>query len=150
MSRGQIIYLHLSVALTALTGGVFALMKYWMKSDDPFAAANHPLQPHMFSAHVVVAPFLLFGLGWIFGNHIWPKFQFGNGANRATGIWSMLLIAPMALSGYLMQISTADAVRHAMAVAHWVSSGLFVVIYVVHLFGERPSRPQSPGVSPGD
>lgn len=133
MNRGQIIYLHLAVLLTAITGAVFAMMKYWMKSDDPYAVANHPLQPQALSAHLVVAPLLVFGLGWVFGNHIWPKFQVGNGKNRATGVAAMLLIAPMTLSGYLIQISTSEAIRYAMSVAHWISSGLFVVIYAIHL-----------------
>ena len=133
MSRGQIIYLHLSVILTVLTGTLFAVMKYWMKTDDPYAVANHPLQPYALSAHVVVAPLLLFGLGWIFGNHIWPKFQFGNGKNRATGVSAMLLIAPMTLSGYLIQVSTNETLRYAMSVAHWITSGLFALIYAIHL-----------------
>jgi hypothetical protein len=133
MSRAQIIYLHLAVFLTAITGAMFAVMKYWMKSDDPYAVANHPLQPHALSVHVLVAPLLVFGLGWVFGNHIWPKFQFGNGKNRATGVAAMLLIAPMTLSGYLIQIATSDAIRYAMSIAHWISSGLFVVIYAIHL-----------------
>jgi glycerol-3-phosphate acyltransferase PlsY len=72
-------------------------------------------------------------LGWVFGNHIWPKFQFWNGKNRSTGVAAMLLIAPMTLSGYLIQISTSEAIRYAMSVAHWISSGLFVVIYAIHL-----------------
>ena len=133
MSRAQAIYLHLCVLLTAATGAVFAWMKYFMTSADEFAVANHPMQPHMLSAHVVVAPLLVFGLGWFFSDHIWPKFR-GNGApNRRSGVWSMLMIVPMTLSGYLMQIATNDALRDVMAKLHWVSSGLFVVAYVVHL-----------------
>ncbi len=133
MSRAQVFYLHLAVALTSLTGAVFAVLKYFVKTDDPFAVANHPLQPHALSAHVVVAPLLLFGLGWVFGNHIWPKFRYGDGRNRATGVAAMFLIAPMTMSGYLIQISTSESLRYAMAVAHWVTSGLFVVVYAIHL-----------------
>ena len=32
--------LNVSVALMAVTGVAFAVMKYWMKSDDPFAVAH--------------------------------------------------------------------------------------------------------------
>lgn len=145
MSRAQIIYLHLTLALTTLTGLVFAAMKYWMKSEDEFAAANHPWQPHMLSAHVVIAPLLLFVLGWAFGNHIVPKLRFGGDeGNRRSGIWSMLLIAPMTLSAYLMQIATNEAIRKAMAITHWVTSAIFVIGYAAHLMAKPPKKDFSP------
>lgn len=144
MSRGQVVYLHLCVALTALTGIAFAAMKYLMTTDDPFAVANHPLQPHALSLHVIVSPLLLFGLGWIFGDHIWPKFRHGNGKNRRSGVWSMVAIVPMTLSGYLMQIATEDAIRNAMTWAHWVSSAVFTVAYVAHLFIRKPAAAAPP------
>jgi len=132
VSRVQVIYLHLCVALTAATGAVFAWMKYGMTSSDPFAVVNHPLQPAMLSAHVVVAPLLVFAFGWIFSDHILPKYRLDR-RKRPSGLWSMSAIVPMTLSGYLLQISTSDALRRAMAIAHWVASGLFVLAYLVHV-----------------
>ena len=46
MSRAQVALLQLSLLAMALTGLAFAWMKYFMKSDDPFAVVNHPLQRH--------------------------------------------------------------------------------------------------------
>ncbi len=132
------VLLNTSVALMTLTGIIFAAMKYWMKSSDPFAVANHPWQPHMLTAHVLIAPFAVFAFGWTFSNHIWPALV-NRAPNRASGVVSMLLIAPMVATGYLMQVSTADATRHAFAMAHWISAGLYVVVYVAHLTGRRPS-----------
>lgn len=132
MSRLQVVYLHVCVILTALTGIVFAAMKYFMNPAGDFAVINHPLQPYMLSAHVVIAPFVLFGFGWVFGNHIWPKFVYRDARKRSSGIWSMSAIVPMTLSGYLMQVSTADATRRAMAIAHWLTSALFLAAYVAH------------------
>jgi len=140
MSRAQVVYLQLCVAVTALTGIVFSVMKYAMKSSDPFAVVNHPLQPYMLSAHVLVAPLLVFAFGWVFTNHIWPGFAGGIARKRKSGLWSMAAIAPMVLSGYLLQVSTADATRQAMAVAHWISSALFVLAYVIHLLTKKAAR----------
>ncbi|HEY4642966.1 MAG TPA: hypothetical protein VII75_16625 [Thermoanaerobaculia bacterium] len=140
MTRAQVVYLQLCVLITALTGIVFAVMKYGMKSDDPFAVVNHPLQPAMLAAHVVIAPLLVFGFGWIFGNHIWPGFTSGIARKRKSGLWSMGAIAPMVVSAYLLQISTADATRQAMAIAHWISSALFVIAYVIHLVTKKAAR----------
>lgn len=132
MNRTQLWWLHLSIALTAITGAVFAVMRYLMQSTDEFSVVNHPLQPHLLSAHVVIAPIALFVLGWTFSNHMLPKYRFSE-EHRKSGITSMLLIAPMTLSAYLLQIATNETLRQAMAFAHWVTSGVFVVGYVVHL-----------------
>lgn len=133
MSRLQLLWLHLAVALTAITGVVFAVMKYLLKSDDEFSVVNHPLQPHMLAAHVVIAPLLLFVLGWTFSNHMLPKLRFGDGTNRRTGLGAMVLIAPMTLSAYLLQVATNETLREGMAWAHWISSGVFLVAYLLHL-----------------
>lgn len=132
MTRFQVVYLHVCVVLTALTGLAFAVMKYLMKPADDFSVINHPLQPYLLSAHVIVGPFVLFGFGWVFGSHIWPKFIYREQRKRGSGLWSLAAIAPMTLSGYLLQISTADGTRQGMAVAHWISSALFVGAYAAH------------------
>jgi hypothetical protein len=143
MSRLQVFYLQACVVLTAGTGILFAWMKYAMKGGDPFAVVNHPWQPFMLAAHVVVAPLLVFAFGWIFSEHMWAKFRNHGAPQRGTGIWSMAAIIPMVLSGYLLQIATADATRQAMAVAHWTSSGLFTLAYAVHVITKpRPSVPR--------
>lgn len=143
MSRIQLAWLHLSIALTTITGAVFAVMKYFMESSDEFAVANHPLQPHVLAAHVVIAPLALFVLGWTFSNHMLPKFRFSD-EHRKSGITTMALIVPMALSGYLLQIATNESLREAMAIAHWISSALFAIGYLVHLIlGRGKSRDQA-------
>lgn len=141
MSRLQLIWLHVSIAITTITGIVFAVMKYFMKPVDEFSVVNHPIQPHMLAVHVVVAPVALFILGWTFSNHMLPKYRFGNGERRKSGISAMWLILPMTLSAYLLQVATAEPLRQAMAVAHWVSSGVFVLAYAVHLLTRKTTEP---------
>lgn len=133
MSKLQLVWLHLSVALTTVTGVVFAVMRYFMTSDDEFSVVNHPWQPHMLAAHVVVAPLVLFILGWVFSNHMLPKWRFGDGRNQRPGLAAMWLIAPMALSAYLLQVATNETLREVMAWAHWITSAIFVAAYVTHL-----------------
>ncbi|HEX8407386.1 MAG TPA: hypothetical protein VF883_00860 [Thermoanaerobaculia bacterium] len=138
MSRLQLVWLHLSVALTTITGLVFAVMKYLMTSDDEFSVVNHPWQPHMLAAHVVIAPLVLFILGWVFSNHMLPKWRFGDGQNKKTGLAAMWLIGPMALSAYLLQVATNETLREVMAWAHWITSAIFVAAYVTHfIIGRR-------------
>ena len=133
-------FLNISVALMTLTGVVFAAMKYWMTSDDPFAVVNHPWQPHVLAAHVLLGPLAVFAFGWIFAGHVLPALA-NKAPNRSTGIAAIVLIVLMVASGYLMQVSTGDTTRHAFAVAHWISSGLFVVVYVAHLSRSAAAKP---------
>lgn len=132
MSRTSVILVHLSIAAVAITGIVFAWMKYFMETDDPFAVANHPWQPGMLAAHVVVAPAAVFALGWLWNAHILPKLKSGTRARRKSGVVGAILIFPMTVSGVLLQASTSEALRTAMEWAHWISSGFFVVAYVIH------------------
>jgi len=140
MSRAQILLLQLGVALMTVTGLLFAWMKYFVKSADESAVINHPLQPWMLAAHVVIAPLAVFAFGWVFGPHIWPGIRKRNAPKRGSGLWTVIPLAPMILSGYLLQVATADATRHAMAIAHWLSSGIFVLGYVVHLAQGRSNE----------
>lgn len=50
------------------------------------------------------------------------------------------MIVPMVLSGYLLQVSTADAMRKGAAVSHWATSAIFVLGYAVHLGRRRTIR----------
>ena len=131
---------NFSVALMAISGVVFAAMKYWMKSDDPFAVVNHPWQPYVLAAHVLFGPLAVFAFGWTFANHILPSLRKG-APNHASGVWTIVLIVLMVASGYFVQVSTGDATRNAFAVAHWIASGLFVLGYVAHLTPRRAPRP---------
>lgn len=126
------VLVHLSMAAVAITGIVFAWMKYFMTTDDPFAVANHPWQPGMLAAHVVLAPAAVFALGWLWNAHILPKLRSGTKARRKSGVSGAILILPMIFSGVLLQASTSEALRTAMEWAHWISSGFFVVAYLVH------------------
>ncbi len=132
MTKFQAWSLHIAVAVLTVTGAVFAWMKYAMKSDDPFAVANHPWQPYMLDAHVVIAPIAVFALGFVFAIHAWPRYQGRIVARRRSGIASMLMLAPMILSGYLMQVLTGETIVEAMRITHWISSAIFVFGYGLH------------------
>jgi hypothetical protein len=129
--------MHVCVVLVTVTGATFAWMKYAMKGRDEFAVVNHPLEPWMLAAHVVVAPLLVFGFGWIGNTHIWPGFRQRGVPNRRSGVGAMWMIVPMTLSGYLLQVSVADGARKGSAAVHWVTSAVFVLGYSIHLYRRR-------------
>ena len=67
MTRTEAWFSHVAAALVGGTGLVYGWMRYFAESDDPFAIANHPWQPHFQHLHVLTAPLLVFACGCSFG-----------------------------------------------------------------------------------
>lgn len=126
--RGTLVVL---VVLSGLTGLMFAAMKYLMSSDDPFAAFHHPWQPGLLAAHVLVAPALLFTLGWVFAEHVAPRFGATRHA-RSSGVVLVITIATMTASGYLLQVASDPAWRLGYAWVHGLSGTLFLLSFGAH------------------
>ncbi len=136
MTRAQRRWLYGSLAAAAATGLAFAGMKYLLASDDPFSAYNHPLQPAALQAHVLLAPVVVFVIGWVFGGHVVRHVR-AAGSGRRSG-WAMLGAAvPMVATGYLLQVFTGEGARAALAWAHGVSASLFLVSLAAHAAGAR-------------
>lgn len=118
--------------LISVSGVAYGWMKYLVQSDDPFAVVNHPLQPLMLHAHVLAAPVLLVVFGIVFNSHVGRKVG-GQVANRRSGLVSLMSMVVMTASGYLLQVTTADGLRHAWLVLHLLSGGFFVLAYSIHM-----------------
>lgn len=132
INRAERYLLHLSLWAAAITGGLFWVMKYRLTNDDPFSAVNHPWQPHLLAAHVLVVPLLVFVLGWIAPGHIIGGLTEARPRVRRSGVVVTLLALPMVASGYLMQVVTSDTLRVWMADLHMVSGGLFAALFLAH------------------
>lgn len=110
-------------AMTAITGIGLLWAKYFMEASDPWAVVNSPLQPWLLRSHLVVAPLLVFAIGLITTRHIWRHFRTAVQIGRRTGVTTGLVIFPMILSGYLIQVITGRGWLTAMVVAH-IATGL--------------------------
>lgn len=141
MTRAEAWIVQAANFLTAGTGLVYAWLRYATSSDDPFSAVSHPWQPGAQHLHLLVAPLLVFAIGLIFRAHVWRHFQRGVAAKRKSGLVLLAMIAPMILSGYLLQTTTADLWREIWVAVHLVSSGLWLLGYSAHyLSGRWPKR----------
>jgi len=138
VSRLERMLVNGSVVLTAATGFVYLVMKYFMTNDDPFSVLNHPWQPHVLALHLLVAPLLIFALGLIMREHVvgWLREERAR-RGRASGIYTTLLAAPMIASGYLLQIFTDPEPRRWLAWVHIGCGILFTTLFLVHLVVSR-------------
>jgi len=132
MTRVDRLLVHLGLWSAALTGGVFWIMKYRLTNDDPFSVVNHPWQPHVLAAHVLVVPLLVFVLGWIAPGHIIGGLSEAGPRVRRSGVVVTLLAAPMILSGYLLQVVTGEIARPRIADLHGISGVAFAALFLAH------------------
>lgn len=121
---------------SSLVTGVTGLAYWWMKNRmepvDAWAAINHPLQPWMLKAHILVAPVMVFAVGLIAADHIWRHYRQGVKAGRRSGQTAMWVFVPMVLTGYSIQAVTHAGWLEALAWAHLVTGVAYLFGLVAH------------------
>jgi hypothetical protein len=137
MTRAEAWLFHCANALVAATGSAYAWTAYLAVPDDPYAVVNHPLQPAFQHLHVLVAPLLVFLAGVVWQRHAFAKLSGGARPRRASGLSLIVSLAPMVVSGYLIQTASGAGWRAAWVAAHLVSSGLWAAGSVVHVVARR-------------
>ena len=132
MSRFERWALHLGAWLTGLSGLGYGWLRYFRTVPGEFGPEPHPLQGPLQHAHVLAAPLLLFALGMMVRGHFALKVRVPSREGRRTGWGLALLIGPMVLAGYGVQVATEPAWRTALAWIHGVASLLFLLAYLGH------------------
>ena len=135
MKRWEAGVLYTANLLVGGTGIVYAVMRYLLEPTDEWAVVNHPWQPHVQHLHILVAPLLVFACGLIWHGHVAGKMRDGN-RGRRSGPGLLLALAPMVVSGYLIQTTVAESWRQAWIALHLISSGAWILVFVGHLRGQ--------------
>lgn len=121
-----------SSALVFITGMVYLWMKYWLPAPDAFSVIHHPLQPLVLKLHIVTAPLLVFALGSIALRHVWRHYTSRTRQGRFSGVGTAVIIVPMVLTGYLIQVITGETTLRAIVLAHIVTGVAFGLALMVH------------------
>ena len=132
-ARLPILSLHVSFAVVAVTGVVYGWMSYLLTADDPFAVVNHPWQPMMQKLHVLSAPMLVFAAGWLLGLHVLPRLRVRQREGRLSGLVLAWSLAPMVVSGYLLQVSVEERLGTLLVWLHVGTSLLWIAVLPVHV-----------------
>jgi hypothetical protein len=123
---------HAALVAVGLTGLVYGAFRYFVVNPDPDSRVGHPWQPGLMKAHMLVAPFAVFGVALLLRRHALSKLRHGEEKGRKTGLVMLALFAPLVLTGYLVQALTEP---HAMKATGWIHAGLGVLVvlgYVLH------------------
>jgi hypothetical protein len=133
MGPAEAWFLHLANLAVAVTGIVYGLFRWLIGPIDEFSL-SHPWQPAWQHLHILVAPFLVFGIGLIFRDHALRLLRSSVKVRRRSG-WSLLACAaPMVLSGYLLQVSSDPVWRGVWMWTHISTSTVWIVAYLTHQF----------------
>ncbi len=132
MSRTAAWSTHLAALAAGVSGLVYGWMRYFAEPADEFALVNHPLEPTFKNLHILLVPLLVFTCGVLWRNHVWRRIRAGLTSRRRTGLGLALLLAPMIVSGYALQVSTSPNLRLGWMWIHGISGSLWVLVYLVH------------------
>lgn len=108
----------ITTAGTLITGVVYWWMKEMMTPAEPWAVVNHPLQPWVLKAHILIAPLQIFAVGLITSRHIWRHFSMGVKKGRRSGLVAALSFLAVVATGYLLQVVTAELLLRVLAWSH--------------------------------
>jgi len=125
--------LHLSALLTLGTGLLYGWLRYFGQRAGEFGPEPHPAQAWLQHAHILVAPVLVFTLGMLIRGHVQPMLRRPAPVGRRSGLVAVLVLAPMILSGYGVQVVAEPGWRVGLAWIHGVFSLLFLAGYGLHL-----------------
>lgn len=120
MTRFERWAVWLTTGGTLVTGVVYWWMKEMMTPADPWAVVNHPLQPWLLKAHILLAPAMVFSVGLITSRHVWRHFRMGVEKGRRSGLVAMSTFLVMVVSGYGLQVVTAELLLKVLAWSHLV------------------------------
>ncbi|HZI95307.1 MAG TPA: hypothetical protein VFE84_13765 [Patescibacteria group bacterium] len=130
--------INLSTLLVGLSGILYGWMKYLMTTDDPYAVANHPLQPWALDLHVLASPVLVLALGMIVQDHVVTQLQKGPGRpGRSTGLMAAVCVLPMIATGYLIQVFVDETARRVCVGVHLVTGMIYLAAFLAHLVMSR-------------
>lgn len=138
MKRWEAWWNHAALSAVSLTGLVYGIFKYWVVNPDPDSRMGHPWQPFLLKAHVLVAPFAVFGVGLLLRRHALAKLRQGEPSGRKTGTLMLWLFPPLALTGYLIQVFVSTGMVRATG---WIHAGLGLVFLLGYAFHPKRRAP---------
>ncbi len=144
MKRPTSILVHATTFALGATGVVWGWMRYVYDAgpepDDPVLMLEwtgaHAAEPLVRMLHLIAAPLAVFAVGFIWASHVAPRLL-RPWARRMTGLSLAALLAPMVLSGVLLQTASSPEQRTLWVWVHGISSAVWVLAYVVHQLRPR-------------
>jgi hypothetical protein len=132
MKRWEAWWNHAALAAVSLTGVAYGLVKYFFAGADADSRVGSPWQPLLLKAHILVAPFVILGVGLLLRRHALARIASGEVNGRRSGVAMLWIFAPLALTGYLIQALVERGAVRATGFAHAGLGVIFLLGYALH------------------
>ena len=138
LSRRQRAWIHAVLGTLWGSGAAWLVVHYFFPARGEFGATPGPAEPWLLALHGATAFAALWLCGWVWAVHVRPWWR--NGHRRSSGVLLSAAIGLLIASGYLLYYASDDALRHAVAVVHWVVGLALGAITIVHVARGRRYR----------
>ncbi len=130
---------HATFAALWLLGAAVFVLKHFFATAGEFGVTPHPWQPALLMLHGIVAVAATFLFGWICGDHVALTWRMR--ADRVSGVWLLVLIVILMLTGFAAFFLVDDSLRAASGTIHeWLGLALMIPWLLHLLFGRGPVR----------
>lgn len=138
----------LTTAATLATGVAYWWMKEMMTPPDPWAVVNHPFQPWLLKAHILVAPAMVFSVGMITSRHVWRHFRLGVRKGRRSGLGAAAAFLLVVGTGYTLQVVTTELLMRVLGWTHLLLGIGYSAGVMAHWPATRSRSTQAEGSAP--
>jgi hypothetical protein len=129
---------HSTFAALWLTGAAVFVLKHFMPVTTEFGPAPHPWHPRLLVMHGIVAVLATFLFGWVSGDHV--AATWGRGVDRASGVWLLILISALIVTGFAAFFLVADSIRSVNGTAHEFLGLALMLPWIAHRMWGRGGR----------
>ncbi|HEU5047701.1 MAG TPA: hypothetical protein VFT64_07650 [Rickettsiales bacterium] len=125
--------------LLTLTGILWLTVHYWPHRTTQEFDAPNPLEPWLMRLHGFAVMPALFLYGSLLRSHMLKAWHAR--MNRNSGLWTVIILAWLIITGYLLYYAGSERIRFMISCAHW-SIGIFLAaILPLHIWiGRNPRR----------
>jgi len=111
---------------------VYAWLKYGLRAVDPGSLTRSAWQPTAQHLHMLAAPLLIFAVGLIWRRHPLSQWRRRVRNRRSSGLSLIAMLAPMVLSGYLLETATVPLWHRVWVWVHLSTSAIWLAAYLAH------------------
>lgn len=140
LSRWHEWLIYAATTLLFVTGGAWLLLDRFGKVQGEFGPEPSPALPWMLLIHGTAAYAFTIIAAMLVPVHM--RLGWKSGRNRPSGLLLVVISLFLLLSGLTLYYSTADTLRSAASLSHWVIGLATPLLILVHLLRGKGSRPK--------